>query len=90
MGGKRREIEFVVGGGEDEEVVEDGRRRSCWRYVFEGFDLSEIEMKMEERRGREDVGMINFCFLLKNVLLLMRCRFDLVKVVVLVNWVWER
>ncbi|CAF2101310.1 unnamed protein product [Brassica napus] len=89
-GGKRREIELVVGGGEDEEAAEDGRRRSRRRHVFEGLDLSEIEMKTEERRGREDVGMINLCSPPKNALLLMRCRSDPVKVAALANRVRER
>ncbi|CAF1934554.1 uncharacterized protein LOC111206467 [Brassica napus] len=88
-GGKRREIELVVGGGEDE-AAEDGRRRSRRRHVFEGLDLSEIEMKTEERRGREDVGMINLCSPPKNALLLMRCRSDPVKVAALANRVRER
>ncbi|WZY95476.1 hypothetical protein YC2023_067805 [Brassica napus] len=89
-GGKRREIELVVGGGEDEAAEEDGRRRSRRRHVFEGLDLSEIEMKTEERRGREDVGMINLCSPPKNALLLMRCRSDPVKVAALANRVRER
>ncbi|CAH8293951.1 unnamed protein product [Eruca vesicaria subsp. sativa] len=87
-GGKRREIELVVGGGEEaaEDEVEDMRRRSRRRHVFEGIDLSEIEMKTE-RRERE---MVNFCSPPKNALLLMRCRSDPVKVAALANRVRER
>lgn len=87
-GGKRREIELVVG-GEDE--VEEDRRRSRRRHVFEGLDLSEIEMKTEKKeRGGEEVGRMSICSPPKNALLLMRCRSDPVKVVALANRVRER
>lgn len=87
-GGKRREIELVVG-GEDE--VEEDRRRSRRRHVFEGLDLSEIEMKTEKKeRGGEEVGRMSICSPPKNALLLMRCRSDPVKVAALANRVRER
>ncbi|CAA7028411.1 unnamed protein product [Microthlaspi erraticum] len=82
-GGKRREIELVVGGEDD---AEEDRRR---RHVFEGLDLSEIEMK-PEKKEREDVGRIGICSPPKNALLLMRCRSDPVKVAALANRVRER
>ncbi|KAL0743592.1 hypothetical protein Bca4012_085105 [Brassica carinata] len=88
-GGKRREIELVVGGDEDDEAEGD-RRRSRRRHVFEGLDLSEIEMKTERREREEDVGRINLCSPPKNALLLMRCRSDPVKVAALANRVRER
>ncbi|KAG7577311.1 hypothetical protein ISN45_Aa03g016000 [Arabidopsis thaliana x Arabidopsis arenosa] len=87
-GGKRREIELVVGG--EDEVEEDRRRRSR-RHVFEGLDLSEIEMKTEKKeRGGEEVGRMSICSPPKNALLLMRCRSDPVKVAALANRVRER
>ncbi|XP_010502484.1 PREDICTED: serine/threonine-protein kinase pakA-like [Camelina sativa] len=85
-GGKRREIELVVG-GEDE--VEEDRRRSRRRHVFEGLDLSEIEMKTEKKE-RGEVGRMSICSPPKNALLLMRCRSDPVKVAALANRVRER
>ncbi|ESQ48468.1 hypothetical protein EUTSA_v10020211mg [Eutrema salsugineum] len=85
-GGRRREIELVVGGEDDAE--ED--RRSRRRHVFEGLDLSEIEMKTEEKKEREEVGRISICSPPKNALLLMRCRSDPVKVAALANRVRER
>ncbi|KAL9291459.1 hypothetical protein AtEden1_Chr3g0172561 [Arabidopsis thaliana] len=86
-GGKRREIELVVG-GEDE--VEEDRRRSRRRHVFEGLDLSEIEMKTEKKERGEEVGRMSICSPPKNALLLMRCRSDPVKVAALANRVRER
>uniref|UniRef100_A0A1J3F242 Uncharacterized protein n=1 Tax=Noccaea caerulescens TaxID=107243 RepID=A0A1J3F242_NOCCA len=82
-GGKRREIELVVGGEDD---AEEDRRRSRRRHVFEGLDLSEIEMKPEKKES----GRIGVCSPPKNALLLMRCRSDPVKVAALANRVRER
>ncbi|EOA32270.1 hypothetical protein CARUB_v10015530mg [Capsella rubella] len=86
-GGKRREIELVVGGEDD---VEEDRRRSRRRHVFEGLDLSEIEMKTEKKERGEEVGRMSICSPPKNALLLMRCRSDPVKVAALANRVRER
>ncbi|EYU44983.1 hypothetical protein MIMGU_mgv1a001920mg [Erythranthe guttata] len=61
-GGKRREIELVVGGGDEEERVS---MRSSRRHVFEDFEVKDdrIEVKgqinevkeEEEEGGREDI-----------------------------------
>ncbi|KAL1202448.1 hypothetical protein V5N11_025012 [Cardamine amara subsp. amara] len=86
-GGKRREIELVVGGEDD---AEEDRRRSRRRHVFEGIDLSEIEMKTEKKEREEVNGRMSICSPPKNALLLMRCRSDPVKVAALANRVRER
>ncbi|XP_019056279.1 PREDICTED: nucleolin-like [Tarenaya hassleriana] len=86
-GGKRREIELVVGGEDDAE--QDQRQRSRRRHVFEGLDFSELEVKPEKKEKEEEAGRIAICAPPKNALLLMRCRSDPVKVAALANKVRE-
>ncbi|XP_010535068.1 PREDICTED: uncharacterized protein LOC104810455 isoform X2 [Tarenaya hassleriana] len=86
-GGKRREIELVVGG--EDEVEHNERRRSRRRHVFEGLDFSELDVKTEKKEKGEDAGRIGICAPPTNALLLMRCRSDPVKVAALASRVRE-
>ncbi|CDP05966.1 unnamed protein product [Coffea canephora] len=90
-GGKSREIELVVGGG-DEEVGTEARERtsmrSSRRHVFEDIEFKEemIAVKGEEE---EEKARVSICVPPKNALLLMRCRSDPMKVATLANRFWE-
>ncbi|KAL2472803.1 uncharacterized protein Fot_48539 [Forsythia ovata] len=80
-GGRRREIELVVGGG-DEEVRTDLKERmsmkSSRRHVLEDIEIKDD--KIEEETGR-----VSICIPPKNALLLMRCRSDPMKMAALAN-----
>lgn len=83
-GGKRREIELVVGGGdEEEERAERISMRSSRRHVFEDIEVKEdrIEVKGQnvEEGEEEEAARVSICIPPKNALLLMRCRSDPMK-----------
>lgn len=90
-GGKSREIELVVGGGDEEvgtEVRERTSMRSSRRHVFEDIEFKEemIAVKGEEE---EEKARVSICIPPKNALLLMRCRSDPMKMATLANRFWE-
>ncbi|XP_039064290.1 myelin transcription factor 1-like isoform X2 [Hibiscus syriacus] len=85
--GKGREIELVVGGGEDDERSESGQRR----HVFEDIVTSDSGNKNvgdEDEKGGE-AARVSICIPPKNALLLMRCRSDPVKMAALASKFWE-
>ncbi|KAG8386367.1 hypothetical protein BUALT_Bualt03G0141500 [Buddleja alternifolia] len=85
-GGKRREIELVVGGG-DEEVEEERAEarvsmRSSRRHVFDDIEVKDdrIEVKGQSvEGGDQEAARVSICVPPKNALLLMRCRSDPMK-----------
>ncbi|KAL2469689.1 hypothetical protein Adt_37825 [Abeliophyllum distichum] len=81
-GGKRREIELVAGGEDEEEMRTDLKEgmsmKSSIRYVLE-----DIEIK--DNKIEEEVGRMSICIPPKNALLLMRCIFDPMKMAALAN-----
>ncbi|CAI9773513.1 unnamed protein product [Fraxinus pennsylvanica] len=89
-GGKRREIELVVGGGDEEEVKTDLKERmsmrSSRRHVLEDIEIKDdkIEVKGQCVEG-EEAGRVSICIPPKNALLLMRCRSDPMKMAALAN-----
>ncbi|KZV51941.1 histone-lysine N-methyltransferase SETD1B [Dorcoceras hygrometricum] len=81
-GGKRREIELVVGGGDEEEILaERYSMRSSRRHVFEDIEVKNdrIEVKGQRLEGGEEAARVSICIPPKNALLLMRCRSDPMK-----------
>ncbi|KAE8703279.1 hypothetical protein F3Y22_tig00110472pilonHSYRG00197 [Hibiscus syriacus] len=85
--GKGKEIELVVGGGEDDERRESVQRR----HVFEDIVISDFGNKNvgdEDEKGGE-AARVSICIPPKNALLLMRCRSDPVKMAALANKFWE-
>ncbi|KAI3457413.1 hypothetical protein Pfo_014076 [Paulownia fortunei] len=86
-GGKRREIELVVGGGDEEERVERMSMRSSRRHVFENIEVKDdrIEVKGQSVEGEEEAARVSICIPPKNALLLMRCRSDPMKMATLAN-----
>ncbi|KAL2523545.1 Histone-lysine N-methyltransferase SETD1B [Abeliophyllum distichum] len=81
-GGRRREIELVVSGGDEEEMRTDLKERismrSSRRHVLEDIEIKDD--KIEEEAGR-----VSICIPPKNALLLMRCRSDPMKMAALAN-----
>ncbi|KAL0362653.1 UNVERIFIED_CONTAM: hypothetical protein Scaly_1220500 [Sesamum calycinum] len=86
-GGKRREIELVVGGGDEEERGERMSMRSSRRHVFEDIEVKDdrIEVKGQSVGGEEEAARVSICIPPKNALLLMRCRSDPMKMATLAN-----
>ncbi|XP_073029229.1 uncharacterized protein [Primulina eburnea] len=87
-GGKRREIELVVGGGDEEEILaERYSMRSSRRHVFEDIEVKNdrIEVKGQSLEGEEEAARVSICIPPKNALLLMRCRSDPMKMASLAN-----
>ncbi|XP_073025776.1 uncharacterized protein [Primulina eburnea] len=87
-GGKRREIELVVGGGDEEEILaEKYSMRSSRRHVFEDIEVKndKIEVKGQSLEGEEETARVSICIPPKNALLLMRCRSDPMKMADLAN-----
>ncbi|KAI3466083.1 hypothetical protein Pfo_022746 [Paulownia fortunei] len=86
MGGKSREIELVVGGG-DEERAERMSIRSSRRHVFEDIEVKDdiIEANGRSLEGEEEAARASICIPPKNALLLMRCRSDPIKMAALAN-----
>ncbi|XP_022846161.1 uncharacterized protein LOC111368890 isoform X3 [Olea europaea var. sylvestris] len=90
-GGKRREIELVVGGGDEEETKTDLKERvsmrSSRRHVLEDIEIKDdkIEVKGQSVEGKEAGGRASICIPPKNALLLMRCRSDPMKMAALAN-----
>ncbi|KAK6132810.1 hypothetical protein DH2020_033453 [Rehmannia glutinosa] len=78
-GGRRREIEVVVGGG-DETAVR--------RHVFEDIEVKNGRIEIKGRSledEEEEIGRVSICIPPKNALLLMRCRSDPMKMAALAN-----
>ncbi|KAL2462953.1 hypothetical protein Fot_54190 [Forsythia ovata] len=77
-----REIELVVGSRDEEEMMTDLKEkmsmRSSRRHV-----LKDIEIK--DDKIEEEAGRVSICISPKNALLLMRCKFDPMKVAALAN-----
>ncbi|KAL1537920.1 glutamic acid-rich protein-like [Salvia divinorum] len=69
-GGKRREIELVVGAGDEYEESRVSTRR---RHVFDDIEVEE------------EAARVSICIPPKNALLLMRCRSDPMKMAALTN-----
>ncbi|XP_075477342.1 uncharacterized protein LOC142518437 [Primulina tabacum] len=88
-GGKRREIELVVGGGDEEEILAErySMRSSRRRHVFEDIEVKNdrIEVKGQSLEGEEEAARVSICIPPKNALLLMRCRSDPMKMASLAN-----
>ncbi|XP_073122964.1 uncharacterized protein [Henckelia pumila] len=87
-GGKRREIELVVGGGDEEEILaERYSMRSSRRHVFEDIEVKNdrIEVKGQSLEVEEEAARVSICIPPKNALLLMRCRSDPMKMASLAN-----
>ncbi|KAH6788707.1 hypothetical protein C2S51_003713 [Perilla frutescens var. frutescens] len=86
-GGKRREIELVVGGGEEEEVEESVSMRTSRRHVFEDIEVKDdrIELKGQSLEREEEAARVSICIPPKNALLLMRCGSDPMKMAALAN-----
>ncbi|KAK6157367.1 hypothetical protein DH2020_011615 [Rehmannia glutinosa] len=87
-GGKRGEIELVVGGGDEEErAAERISMRSSRRHVFEDIEVKDdrIEVKGQSLDGEEEKARVSICIPPKNALLLMRCRSDPMKMASLAN-----
>lgn len=88
-GGKRREIELVVGGGDEEEEEEAERisMRTSRRHVFEDIEVKDdrIELKGQSLEREEEAARVSICIPPKNALLLMRCRSDPMKMAALAN-----
>ncbi|PIN15722.1 hypothetical protein CDL12_11618 [Handroanthus impetiginosus] len=86
-GGKRREIELVVGGGDEAETAERMSMRSSRRHVFEDIEVKDdrIEIKGQSVEGEEEAARVSICIPPKNALLLMRCRSDPMKMASLAN-----
>ncbi|KAL6535970.1 hypothetical protein OROHE_012814 [Orobanche hederae] len=84
-GGKSREIELVVGGGDEEEETPAGRismRRSSRRHVFDDIEVKDDRIEINGQSlevGEEEKARISICIPPKNALLLMRCRSDPMK-----------
>ncbi|KAK4420392.1 hypothetical protein Salat_1989500 [Sesamum alatum] len=81
-GGQRREIELVVGGGEEAETAQRMTMRSSRRHVFDDIEVKDdrIEVKGgEEEEEEEEAARVSICIPPKNALLLMRCRSDPMK-----------
>ncbi|KAL8032067.1 hypothetical protein ABFX02_13G069900 [Erythranthe guttata] len=78
-GGKRREIELVVGGGDEEEEEERVSMRSSRRHVFEDFEVKDDRIEVKGQINEEEKGRVSICIPPKNALLLMRCRSDPMK-----------
>ncbi|KAG6392082.1 hypothetical protein SASPL_146290 [Salvia splendens] len=75
-----REIELVVGDGDDGEEGNEERRvsiRASRRHVFEDFEVKDDRM--------EETAAVGICIPPPNALLLMRCRSDPMKMVALAN-----
>ncbi|XP_019194271.1 PREDICTED: FK506-binding protein 5-like isoform X2 [Ipomoea nil] len=99
-GGKGREIELVVAGGDDEERITAGRPSTTMRssrsrrHVFEDIDFKDesfVTQKgdREEEKEEEEKARVSICIPPKNALLLMRCRSDPMKMAALTNRFWE-
>lgn len=87
-GGKRREIELVVGGGdEEEEEAESVSMKTSRRHVFEDIEVKDdrIELKGQSLERGEEAARVSICIPPKNALLLMRCRSDPMKMAALGN-----
>ncbi|KAL4312285.1 hypothetical protein GQ457_01G004210 [Hibiscus cannabinus] len=84
--GKGREIELVVGAGEEDD---DERRGSGQRrHVFEDIVINDFGNKNvgdEDEKGGAEAARVSICIPPKNALLLMRCRSDPVKMAALAN-----
>ncbi|KAL6570634.1 hypothetical protein OROGR_000184 [Orobanche gracilis] len=79
--GKRREIELVVGGGDEEEETPAGRisMRSSRRHVFDDIEVKHDRIEINGQSlegGGEEKARVSICIPPKNALLLMRCRSD--------------
>ncbi|KAL2503182.1 hypothetical protein Fot_37030 [Forsythia ovata] len=76
------EIELVVGGEDEEEIrtylKERISMRSSRRHVLEN-------IKIKDDKIEEEAGRVSICILTKNVLLLMWCRYDPMKIAVLTD-----
>ncbi|KAK4439152.1 hypothetical protein Salat_0250100 [Sesamum alatum] len=85
-GGKRREIELVVGGGDEEEKGERMSMRSSRRHVFEDIEVKDDRIEVKGQSvGGEEAARVSICIPPKNALLLMRCRSDPMKMATLAN-----
>lgn len=89
-GGRRREIELVMGGGDEEETTEVREKmsmRSSRRHVFEDIEIKDdrIEVNGQVIEGEEEAARVSICLPPKNALLLMRCRSDPMKMETLAN-----
>ncbi|KAK6131548.1 hypothetical protein DH2020_034718 [Rehmannia glutinosa] len=79
-GGRRREIEVVVGGGDEGTAVR--------RHVFEDIEVKNGRIEIKGRSledEEEEIGRVSICIPPKNALLLMRCRSDPMKMAALAN-----
>ncbi|XP_059661477.1 uncharacterized protein LOC132307672 [Cornus florida] len=88
-GGKGRDIELVVGGGE-EEITEFSERNSRRYHVMDEIEIRDE--KCESNGGgivEEDEARVSICVPPKNALLLMRCRSDPMRISALSNRFWE-
>nr|GMC74697.1 FK506-binding protein 5-like isoform X2 [Ipomoea batatas] len=100
-GGKGREIELVVAGGDDDEERIAGRPSTTMRssrsrrHVFEDIEFKDESFVAQKGDGEEEAveeeekGRVSICIPPKNALLLMRCRSDPMKMAALTNRFWE-
>ncbi|XP_031105663.1 uncharacterized protein LOC116010404 [Ipomoea triloba] len=98
-GGKGREIELVVAGGDDEERIAGRpsttmRSSRSRRHVFEDIEFKDESFQAhrvdgEEAAEEEEKARVSICIPPKNALLLMRCRSDPMKMAALTNRFWE-
>ncbi|KAL2496812.1 uncharacterized protein Fot_40569 [Forsythia ovata] len=77
-----REIELVVGGGDEEEMRTDLKKRMTMR-TLRRHVLEDIEIK--DDKIEEEDGRVSICIPPNNTLLLMRCRSDPMKMAALAN-----
>jgi hypothetical protein len=84
--GKGREMELVVGEGEEDQRVTERSHSLRRMEVFE--EANEIKEEMNEVLEDEE-ARVSICIPPKNALLLMRCRSDPVKMAALANRFWE-
>ncbi|XP_031105744.1 glutamic acid-rich protein-like [Ipomoea triloba] len=100
-GGKGREIELVVAGGDDDEERIAGRPSTTMRssrsrrHVFEDIEFKDESFVAQKGDGEEEAAeeeekaRVSICIPPKNALLLMRCRSDPMKMAALTNRFWE-
>lgn len=84
-GEKGREIELVVGGGEEEALPV----RNSRRHVFDNLEIEDLMPKVNKDDEVVEEGRASICVPPRNALLLMRCRSDPVKMADLTNRFWD-
>ncbi|KAM7498662.1 hypothetical protein LguiA_023076 [Lonicera macranthoides] len=88
-GEKGREIELVVGGGEEVEEEAALPVRNSRRHVFDNLEIEDLMPKVKKDDEVVEEGRVSICVPPKNALLLMRCRSDPIKMADLTNRFWD-